>query len=101
MDFQFDQTATGAAVTLCGRLTFAENSAFRRVVDSLRGAGGGAVVFDLGRLEYIDSAGLGMLLIARDTVAGRGGRAELVNATGQVGRIIDLARFHDIFSAAN
>lgn len=95
---QFDITADAAIVHLNGQLTFAENSAFRRVVEGLQQTGADEVVIDLAALDYIDSAGMGMLLVARDLTAARGGRVRLGNASGQVARMLQLAKFGDFFA---
>lgn len=95
---QFDTTADAAVIHLSGRLTFAENSAFRRVVEGLQHAGSDDVVIDLAELDFIDSAGMGMLLVARDLTAARGGRVRLGNASGQVARMLQLAKFGDFFT---
>ncbi len=87
-----------AIVTLSGRLTFAENAAFRRVVEAVAQQTCRDVVLDLSGLDFLDSAGMGMLLVVRDLVAGRGGRATLRGADGQVARMLLLAKFGDFFA---
>ncbi len=84
-------------VRLGGRLTFAENQDFRRMIATLDQSKAMQVIIDLGGLDYIDVAGLGMLLAARDDIVGRGGRVLLRNPAAQVGRMLDLARFSDFF----
>lgn len=98
MQAQLDTTASTATIRLSGRLTFAENTLFRRVVDDLEQSGCDQVVIDLEALNYIDSAGMGMLLVARDLTAARGGRVALSNAAGQVARMLRLSRFDDFFT---
>lgn len=98
MDFDFHSTDNGARITLTGRLTFGENAAFRRIVERLDGEVEGEIVFDLADMDYIDSAGLGMLMVAREEVVTRGGTARIANAHGHVGRMLELARFGDFFA---
>lgn len=98
MQTQFDLADQAATIHLHGRLTFAENGAFRQVVETLEQAGRERVVFDLAQLGYIDSAGMGMLLVARDLAAARGGAVTLANADGQVARMLRLAKFSDFFT---
>lgn len=98
MQTQFDISDQAATIHLHGRLTFAENSAFRKVVETLEQAGRDQVVFDLAQLDYIDSSGMGMLLVARDMAAARGGAVTLANADGQVARMLRLAKFNDFFT---
>lgn len=98
MQAQLDTTASTATIRLSGRLTFAENTLFRRVVEDLEQSGRERVVIDLEALDYIDSAGMGMLLVARDLTAARGGRVALSNAAGQVARMLRLSRFDEFFT---
>lgn len=86
-----------AVIALAGRLTFAENGDFRHMLAGLEKNGAAQVVFDLAALDFMDSTGMGMLLVARDMVAGQGGQVALRHAHGQVGRMLDLAKFGDFF----
>lgn len=98
MHARIDTAAAIAVVSLSGRLTFAENGAFRRVVEGLEQTPRQQVVIDLAALEFVDSAGLGMLLVARDLTAARGGGVTLRAASGQVARMLRLAKFDDFFT---
>jgi|AGTN01.1.fsa_nt_gi Anti-anti-sigma regulatory factor (antagonist of anti-sigma factor) len=95
---QFDSSDTVLRIALNGRLTFAENGAFRQVVEAIGQAGKAEVVFDLGGLDFIDSAGMGMLLVARDAAGAQAGGIRLRRAGGQVGRMLHLAKFADFFT---
>jgi len=89
-----------AEIHLHGELTFAQHRKFRHVVSKLKSHAPGQVVVNLSKVEYIDAAGLGLLLVARDTVSDKGGAMELKGAQGQVGRMLRVARFSDLFPAA-
>ena len=84
---------------LHGRLTFAENNRFRTMLGQLHDGAATKVVLDLGKVEFIDSAGLGMLLYTRDAVRQRNGVVSLDGASGQVDRMLTLSRTHDLFLA--
>lgn len=99
MPYDIDHRDGSAHVHFAGPLTFAEHRKVRTVVNSLESRAPRRVVLDLSRVEHIDAAGLGLLLVARDTVRTQGGRAELHGARGQVGRMLHLARFTDLFHA--
>ncbi|SEH35703.1 STAS domain-containing protein [Magnetospirillum fulvum] len=102
MDFDIEMTATGLRVILRGRLTFTQNDSFRRMLAAVLAAhrSGGGVVLDLGGVDFIDSAGLGLLLHTRDWVRRRSGTVALVGAVGQVDRMLTLARFAELFDSA-
>jgi anti-sigma B factor antagonist len=48
------------------------------------------IVFDLGRLEFIDSAGLRVILAAADDAQARGQRFALTGASEQVQRLLEV-----------
>ena len=65
----------------------------RRVVDEVLGRRGGVgVVFDLGRCEYVDSAGLEMLCRARRRCEAAGARVALARVGGTLARVLEITR---------
>ena len=97
MDFQIRSTNAGLRVMLSGRLTFAENGRFRSMLAELQDSAARTVVLDLGAVDFIDSAGLGMLLYTRDTLRRCNGVVTLDAAAGQVDRMLDLTCMRDLF----
>ncbi|MBF0093214.1 MAG: STAS domain-containing protein [Alphaproteobacteria bacterium] len=85
-------------VLLSGRLTFADHVGFRSLIALLDEPGLRRLVFDLNGVEFVDSAALGMLLLARDSAAGRGVRVVLRGARDQVKRIMEVAQFDTLFT---
>lgn len=102
MDFEIETIPTGLRVILHGRLTFTENEAYRRMLSAAMAelSAGDRVTLDLGPVTFIDSAGLGLLLHARDSLHHCSARVVLAGAAGQVARMLDLARFGDLFDHA-
>jgi len=102
MDFEIETTAAGLRVILRGRLTFTQNDSFRRMLAAVVAAHseGGSVALDLGGVDFIDSAGLGLLLHTRDSIRRRSGTVALVGAVAQVDRMLTLARFGELFDTA-
>jgi anti-anti-sigma factor len=95
---QFEFKDEDASVFLSGELTFTDNVAFREVADRLFKASDRPLVMDLSKLEFIDSAGLGMLLIAREE-AGKANRAlSLRGPQGQVERMFSVTKFNTLFT---
>ena len=86
-----------AVRTLCvlgGRMTHASYEQFRPVLDMADMADGGPVVLDLERLSFLDSSGLGMLLILSDTVRRRGRPLHLVNSPPRLQRLLVQTNTH-------
>lgn len=98
MEHKVVTTPTGQEIQLLGRFTFADHEGFRSVVQVLEAPETDRVVFDLSGLEFVDSAGLGMFLIAREAAERRKLQLVLKGAVGQVKRMLDLGRFDALFT---
>lgn len=96
MNHRFDPFKS--EIVLAGRLTIAGHGQFRMIIDTLKQTETPELVIDLGEAEFVDSAGLGMLLVAREAAAANGATIRLRNARGQVGRMLECARFDELFS---
>lgn len=95
--------ATGARtdIEIKGRLTYSDYGLFRQITDVIGVVDNQVCQIDLTELEFIDSAGLGMLLLARDKIQECKGHIVLINAGGQVKKMIELGRFDTLFDIQN
>ncbi|WP_237152692.1 STAS domain-containing protein [Oryzibacter oryziterrae] len=86
---------TGSTFTahLAERLSFADHPAFRTLIEDIARAKPSSCVFELSELQSIDSAGLGMFLIALDGAKKGGWSLTLRNAQGHVKSLLQLGRF--------
>jgi anti-anti-sigma factor len=96
MKFHFDESEANVALT--GELTFADYVAFRDIADRLLKVSARPIVIDLSQLEFIDSAGLGMLLIARDEALKSNQKVILRSPRGQVRRLFAATRLDALFT---
>jgi anti-anti-sigma factor len=96
MKFQFQQN--DARVDISGEFTFADHTAFREVANRLLQAKDRTIVVELSQLKFIDSAGLGMLLIARDEASKAGRALVLAQPQGQVKRMFIVSKFDELFT---
>jgi len=85
-------------VTLSGNFTFDDHTDFRDVLQQMSEADVRHVVFHMNKLEFIDSAALGMLLLARDEAQKHQKNLAISGATGQVKKMFDMARFDTLFA---
>lgn len=85
-------------VELKGKFTFSDNPQFRAVIESLADADIQQVVLHMGEVEFVDSAALGMLLLAHDEAKKHHKSISIKHVNGQVKRILQLARFEELFS---
>lgn len=80
-----------------GRLTIRDRKSVDRISNDITETGHSLVVIDLSRLDYIDSAGLGILLSLREGAMGHGKRIAIAGAANSVREILDIASFGSLF----
>lgn len=85
---------------MTGRFTFSDNQKFKSILDMVRAPDRPVhtVDLDLSKLEFVDSAALGMLLLLKDECATRNISLTLLNPRGQVEKMFELSRFQTIFN---
>jgi anti-sigma B factor antagonist len=84
-------------LTLKGRLTLGESNSVRERIAQLSAAGKHNVVVDLGAVEYIDSTGLGILVICFTSLKKQGGALKLVNPNKRNVELLLLTKLHTVF----
>ncbi len=80
-----------SCVSLSGRLVFAEHETFEEIIATLAQSTGKRVVLELSGLEFMDSAGLSMIMIAREEAEARGQSLLLRNVHGAVEQLLKLS----------
>jgi anti-anti-sigma factor len=94
----FDFKGNDATVSISGDFTFTDHTAFLEVMTRLLGIAGIPLIIDLSQMEFIDSAGLGMLLIARDEAGKANRQLTLRGPKGQVKRMFAVTKFETLFT---
>src|SRR6267154_5468040 len=84
-------------LALKGRITVGEVTPVRDKITELVGAGHHQVVLDLQHVDYIDSTGLGNLVISYTQVQKAGGALKLLNLNKRNVELLALTRLHTIF----
>lgn len=85
-------------VEMRGKFTFADNSEFRLIIDKLADPAIRQVVFHMDHVEFVDSAALGMFLLAHDEALKSKKALLLKGVKGQVKRTFEMARFEQFFN---
>ncbi len=98
MEFVHQSTPEGIVVALQGAFTFKDHHTFRAVLDLLRDSGGRTHVLDLSAVGFLDSAALGMLLIAEEEAKGAGLKLTLRKPARQIAELIELAALDTLFT---
>jgi anti-sigma B factor antagonist len=84
-------------LSLKGRLTVGESSAVREKVNQVIAAGHVNVLLNLEHVEYIDSTGLGAMVICFTSLKKAGGALKLVNPNKRNVELLLLTKLHTIF----
>jgi anti-anti-sigma factor len=86
---------------LKGGLTFSDHTLFRTVLTAITDEKLQSISIDLANLDYIDSAGLGMLLLAREMAQEANVSLTLAHPRNQVKKMFDISQFENLFNIAN
>ena len=98
MNFSRNIQGNQMSVALAGKFTFPDNQVFRELLNEAARLSQPALEFDFDQVDFIDSAALGMLLVARDEVLKQGGHVTLKRPRGQVKKMFDISRFSALFT---
>jgi stage II sporulation protein AA (anti-sigma F factor antagonist) len=96
MEYQTRNTPEGVEVRISGRLEFSDHNRLCDIIAVLAETQAGDFIVELSGLEFIDSAGLGMLFILQEEADRKELRLVVRNPQGDVRRSIDLARISEI-----
>jgi anti-sigma B factor antagonist len=88
-------------LSLKGRLTVGEASSVREKITDVIAAGTVNVLLNLQNVEYIDSTGLGALVICFTSLKKAGGALKLVNPNKRNVELLLLTKLHTIFEVFN
>jgi anti-sigma B factor antagonist len=88
-------------LSLKGRLTVGEASSVREKINAVIAAGTVSVLLNLQNVEYIDSTGLGALVICFTSLKKAGGALKLVNPNKRNVELLLLTKLHTIFEVFN
>jgi anti-sigma B factor antagonist len=84
-------------LALKGRITVGEVTPVREKITQLLAEGRNQIVLDLAHVDYIDSTGLGNLVISYTQVKKTGGDLKLLHLNKRNVELLALTRLHTIF----
>ncbi len=97
MKYEITDDSDGPTLLLRDQLTFDDREVFETVIDKLLARKRRQVAVDLSALDYMDSAGLGMLLTLRDRAERAGADVVLRRPRSEVRELLELACFGTLF----
>jgi len=102
LDIQQREHEGVTIVDLAGRMTVGpEATAFRDKIAALISAGTRNVVLNLKRVDYIDSTGLGALVMSATSERRQGGNVKLVNLSRRSIELLVITKLATVFEIFN
>jgi anti-anti-sigma factor len=98
MECTFETNHSTLSVKISGQFLFTDHNKFRSVLSAAEDPGVNVLQIDLSGVDFIDSAGLGMLLLLRDQCEKASKSLQLSGAAGQVKKVFDISKFEHLFS---
>ena len=98
MDLREEKVGAVTVVEVAGRVDSTTAPALGARLSASLEAPEVRIVLDLGRLEYISSAGFRILLLAAKRAEETGSRLVLCGVAGKVRQLFDLGGFLDLFT---
>jgi anti-anti-sigma factor len=83
-------------ISLEGRLDHETAETLDKELEAVLGSAVKVVVFDLGKLEYITSAGLRLIFRAQKVMHARAGRTAILNPQPQVQKVLDIVKIPEL-----
>ena len=98
VELQYSTTNDGSTCvfTLMEKLEFSDNSAVREIFEEFKSSGCAKCSIDLSKLEFIDSAGLGLLVLIHEAVENDDKSVEFAGPTGQVKKMLEITNFANV-----
>jgi anti-sigma B factor antagonist len=93
------QVSNITIVDLSGRITAGEGArALRDTIDKLAAAGQVHILLNLADLNYIDSAVMGEMVGASNTVRKLGGDIKLLNPQARISQLLQMTKLSTVFA---
>lgn len=96
MDYTVRDSGDLRELELRGQITFEADGDFRTILAEWERGGIADCVLNLSAVDYMDSAGLGLLVMANNAAKQAGVTFRLKHPRGQVRELIKISEFHTI-----
>ncbi len=97
MNYKTINLKDGIEVQLSGSFTFRDHDTFFEVVSMIKTGYNKKMVFNFSDCDFLDSAALGMLVIAHDEAAAKEVALSIKGAKGKVKDVLYAARFDTLY----
>ena len=97
MNYKTLKIQNGTVVQITGSFTFRDHDTFFEIVSMIKTAYEKKMVFDFSECDFLDSAALGMLVIAHDEASAKDVSLSIKGAKGKVKDVLYAARFDTLY----
>ena len=97
MNYKTIDIKDGKEVQISGSFTFRDHDTFFEIVSLIKTAQDKKIVFNMTDCDFIDSAALGMFVIAHDEAASKGVELSIKGVKGKVKDVMYAARFDSLY----
>ena len=87
----------GKEIVVSGSFTVRDHDTFFEIVSLIKSAQDKKIVFNMGECDFIDSAALGMFVIAHDEASSKGVALSIKGVKGKVKDVMYAARFDSLY----
>lgn len=97
MIYTKEQEGTTLKFNIKGKFVFSDHIEFKNIIQEMEREDVSGMRLNLGQVEFIDSAALGLLLMAKDKSDKLSKDIVLEQPNGQVAKMFTISKFDDIF----
>lgn len=98
MNYKTINIKDGKEIMVSGSFTFRDHDTFFEIISLIKAAQDKKIVFNLAECDFIDSAALGMFVIAHDEASSKSVELAIKGVQGKVRDVMYAARFDSLYS---
>ena len=98
MRYNIEPTSEGTVIHMEDSFTFRDHDPFFEIVSLFKTSKDKKIIFEMSGCDFIDSAALGMLVIASDEASAKDITLVIKAATGRVRDVMYAARFDNLYT---
>lgn len=97
MELERKQEENLCEFVLNGKFTFSDNQIFKEIIEHLKSRGSSSVIINMASVSFIDSAAIGMLLLAKDEATNNTKALRIKGLSGQPKKMFDISKLGEVF----
>ena len=98
MKYRIEDTTKGQEIVMDGSFTFRDHDTFFEIISLIKSSKDKRLTFNLAGCDFIDSAALGMFVIASDEASVKDMTLVIKAATGRIKDVMFAARFDNLYT---